>query len=296
MRLFKTESLKLNELQKESFSLERDIQRLIEENLHSVFGLEFVASEFELHGLRIDTLGFDSESKSFVIIEYKRERNLSVSDQGLSYLYLMLSNKSDFILEYNEKFSAKLKREDIDWSQSRILFIAPEFTTHQQMAIAFRDLPVELWEIQKYKNGFLILNQIEKPATNESIGSISTSLAKQVSKEIIVYDENQHLSKMNEKIKELYLGLSSGIKDFGSDVEVKPKKLYVGFWRNQRLFATIKFPKNKLRIKLALTVSELKDPAHLAKPRKKGGSVIYFSEANGIPYVLSLVKQGYDKN
>jgi len=37
-----------------------------------LFELGFVKSEFELHGLRIDTLTFDSESKAFVIIEYKR--------------------------------------------------------------------------------------------------------------------------------------------------------------------------------------------------------------------------------
>ena len=63
-------------------------------------------SEFELRGLRIDTLALDKESKAFVIIEYKRERNFSVVDQGMAYLNLMLNNKSDFILEYNESFSS----------------------------------------------------------------------------------------------------------------------------------------------------------------------------------------------
>jgi hypothetical protein len=43
-----------------------------------------VKSEFELHGLRIDTLAFDKESSVFVIIEYKKERNFSVIDQGMA--------------------------------------------------------------------------------------------------------------------------------------------------------------------------------------------------------------------
>jgi hypothetical protein len=73
---------------------------------------------------------FDDESKAFVIIEYKKDRNFSVVDQGMSYLNLMLNNKADFILEYNESFhsSPNLKREGVDWSQSRIIFISPEFT------------------------------------------------------------------------------------------------------------------------------------------------------------------------
>ncbi|MFZ0328463.1 MAG: hypothetical protein WBP64_05315 [Nitrososphaeraceae archaeon] len=54
-----------------------------------------VRSEFELHGFRIDTLAFDKESKAFVIIEYKKDRNLSVVDQGIAYLNLMLNNKAD---------------------------------------------------------------------------------------------------------------------------------------------------------------------------------------------------------
>lgn len=44
---------------------------MTEANLQELFELDFVKSEFELHGLRIDTLAFDRESKGFVIIEYK---------------------------------------------------------------------------------------------------------------------------------------------------------------------------------------------------------------------------------
>lgn len=48
------------------------MQKLTENNLDSIFGLEFIATEFQLHNLRIDTLAFDNETSSFVIIEYKR--------------------------------------------------------------------------------------------------------------------------------------------------------------------------------------------------------------------------------
>lgn len=105
MRIFSTKGTKLVEIAKEQFLLESEVQQLTEANLQDLFDLTLVKSEFELHGLRIDTLAFDKESGAFVIIEYKKDRNFSIVDQGFAYLNLMLNNKSDFILEYNESFS-----------------------------------------------------------------------------------------------------------------------------------------------------------------------------------------------
>jgi hypothetical protein len=145
VRIFSTKGTKLVEITEEQFPLEREVQRLTEANLQELFELVYVRSEFELHGLRIDTLAFDRESGAFVIIEYKKDRNFSVVDQGVAYLNLMLNNKADFILEYNAVFSDQpLKKADGDWSQSRIIFIAPEFTRYQQYAIGFKDLGIRL--------------------------------------------------------------------------------------------------------------------------------------------------------
>ena len=36
---------------------------------------------------------------------------------------LMLNNKSDFILEYNENCGGTIKMEDIDWPRSKVIFI-----------------------------------------------------------------------------------------------------------------------------------------------------------------------------
>jgi hypothetical protein len=160
LRIFSIKGTKLAEIAEEQFPLEKDIQRLTEENLQQIFELDLVRSEFEIHGLRIDTLAFDMESGAFVIIEYKKDRNFSVVDQGVAYLNLMLNNKADFILEYNERASSllsskTLKRDDVDWSQSRIIFISPEFTKYQQYAIGFKDLGIQLWEVHKYSNGLI---------------------------------------------------------------------------------------------------------------------------------------------
>ena len=162
MPLFSIKKDKLERVKEVPFKSERkDIQRITEYSLREVFGFELVRSELELDNLRIDTLAFDNENKSFIIIEYKINQSFSVIDQGYAYLSLLVNNKADFILEYNESKNKNLKRDDIDWSQSRVLFIAPQFTTYQKQAINFRDLPLELWEISRYENNTILFNQLK---------------------------------------------------------------------------------------------------------------------------------------
>lgn len=120
----------LEHVKETSFKFERELQQLTEKNLHSLLRLNFIRSEFSLNNFRIDTLAFDPEAKSFIIIEYKRDKNFSVIDQGYAYLSLMLNNKADFILEYNESQNKSLKRTDVDWTQSKVIFISPLFTTY----------------------------------------------------------------------------------------------------------------------------------------------------------------------
>lgn len=114
MPLFSIQNHKLERIKKIDFKLEKDIQKLTEENLKEIFGLELVRSEFQLNNLRIDTLAFDKESNSFIIIEYKKGSSFSVIDQGYAYLALLLNNKADFILEYNESKEDFLSKDYVN--------------------------------------------------------------------------------------------------------------------------------------------------------------------------------------
>ena len=72
MDLYNLNNNRLEPLNKSGFALEKDIQTLVERNLSSLFGLEFVSTEFAIDDFRIDTLAFDEENSAFVIIEYKK--------------------------------------------------------------------------------------------------------------------------------------------------------------------------------------------------------------------------------
>ena len=84
MDLYNLKKNKLAEVQRVSFKLEKDIQNLVEENVETLFNLEFISSEFSVGSFRLDSLCFDNETNSFVIIEYKKGSSYSVIDQGYS--------------------------------------------------------------------------------------------------------------------------------------------------------------------------------------------------------------------
>ena len=172
MDLYKlSKNNKLEYLESSKFDLEKDIQFVIEQNTQELFNLQFVKSEFTVNGYRIDTLCFNQETNSFVIIEYKNNNSYSVIDQGYTYLSTMLNNKSDFVLEYNETIGTNLKRNEIDWSQSRVMFISPSFNQYQKDSVNFKDIPFELWEVKRFSGDLIGLNQLSN-SSRESIKGI----------------------------------------------------------------------------------------------------------------------------
>lgn len=302
MAIFNVQNLKLSPIKERDINLEKDIQKLTEENLGTIFSLQFVSTEFSLHSFRIDTLSFDKETSAFVIIEYKRDRSFSVIDQGHAYLALMLNNKADFILEYNEKTKANLRKEDVDWSQSRILFLAQSFTTYQQNAINFRDLPIELWEVKVFDNSTILYNQLLSPEAKESIKTITRNkIIENVSKEVKVYTLDGHLNDAWEKAKNFFVPLREKILALGDDVEEKPQKLYVAY-RTQKNFVEIELQKEKLKIHMDIPKSELSDPRSISRDMENighygtGDTEISLDKAEDMNYVLTLIEQSYRRS
>jgi len=303
MSLFSIKNDMLQHIKEVPFKSERkDTQHITESSLKEVFGFEFVKSEIQLGSLRIDTLAFDYENKSFVIIEYKIDQSFSVIDQGYAYLALLLNNKAEFILEYNECKSQSLKRDDVDWSQSKVIFVSPKFTKYQKQAINFRDLPLELWEISKFANGTLLFNQLKSPETSESITKISprSEIVQKVSKEIKVYTENDHLSGLPNETIELYQELKERVLALGENIEVRSRKLYIGFVAGTN-FVDVRPQKNQLKLWINLPKGELDDPKNVARDVSNighwgnGDYELFVTLADDLNYLMTLIKQSFVK-
>ncbi len=299
MTIFQNSADKLEKIKQSSFKLEKEIQDLTERSLNEIFGLQIVKSEFALNGLRIDTLAYDRENNSFVIIEYKRDKNFSVIDQGYAYLSLMINNKADFILEYNGNCDGNLKKENVDWSQSRVLFVSSAFSKYQQQAINFKDLPIELWEISKYEKNLIQYTKLKSHENSESINKISkkSDVVGKVSSEVKVYTEEDHLTYCSEEIKLLYEGLKSQILSINDNIEVLPKKKYIAFKHN-RNFAYFIMKKQKIKLYLSLSKKDLendlvRDVSNIGHWGALDYQVI-ISRKKELPAVISLIKQSYD--
>ena len=304
MPIFTINGAKLDLISELPFNLEMDIQRLVERNLKTIFGLEFITSEFILDDLRIDSLAYDEESSSFVIIEYKRDKNFSVIDQGLAYLATLLKNKAEFILLYNEKTSKSIRKEKVDWSQSRVIFIAPFYTTYQRKAIEFKDFPIELWEIKKYSNSTILFNQVQAPEKGESITKIgqSSEVVRSISREIVTYTEEYQLEKCDSRIKDVYKELKDLILSLSPEITMKVTKSYIAFVHKKN-FVSIRTKRTWLLLHLALKKGELNDPKGVAlgTPNPEGHyDVTHYAlrvnDKSDLGYVLTLIKQAFDKN
>ena len=300
MQVFNLKGKQISSLKEKPFKLEKDIQTLFEANLEDLMGLRFIASEFRIKASRFDTVAFDEEMKSFVIIEYKRDRNFSVIDQGVSYLNLMLEYKADFIVEYNESQNKSIKRNEIDWSQSRVIFVSPTFTDFQKQASNFRDLPIELWEIKQFENDVIVINPIKKSKSAPTLNEVRTeddSPINKVSKEIKVYSEDDHLINKSDEIRELYETFKEAIFKLNNNIDIKPKKQEIGFTNDGKIFTDICILKSSLKLWINLKEGELDDPKGLARDMHgighwgNGDYELIITDTKDLEYIMSLVKQ-----
>lgn len=315
MQLFQNDRGVLTPIEKDSFKLEKDIQSLIESNMETLFGLEFVSSEFAVAEFRLDSLAYDEQNNSFVIVEYKKGHSYSVVDQGYSYLSVMLNNKAEFILEYNEKTGKQLKRNDIDWTSSRVIFVSPSFNTYQKNSVNFKDVPFELWEIKKFDGGLVALEQ-QVSNSNESIENISgsnpNSVIKKVTTEVKVSSEAQLTSGLNAELSDVWDAFRSQLLEL-PNTSIHTTQNYVSIKYDGTALIYVRFRKKELSCEIIrgnvypdgksrLKFFEIDDPKEVTGVRdwtwKSGvkGSVYTFSikSLDELDYRMYLVKQKYE--
>ena len=311
MNIYNFKNNTISQVNEMPFLLEKDIQSLVETNIYDLFGYSFVSSEFSVSEYRIDSLCFDEENNSFVIVEYKRGSSYSVIDQGYSYLSTMLNNKAEFILEYNERQNATLKRDEVNWSSSKVLFVSPSFNSYQKNSVNFKDVPFELWEIKRFEGNILCLEQ-HKATSKESIEKVTgDTLIKSVSKEVKPNLEEDVIVKSDIKTQKKWFELKEKLLNF-ENTEMVVGKGYIKFTKNGKGVCYFNFRKNffngeiiRGNIKVDGSKSKgffiIDDPKNIVRERdfewKSGdkGCRYIFDIKSGIDldYIEMLIKQKY---
>ena len=316
MKIFKGKNNKLEFINQVNFTLEKEIQRLVEDNLEDLFNLEFLESEHSTSNreFRFDTVAFDTENESFVIIEYKKDKNSSVIDQGMTYLNILNDSKSDLVLIYNNKHKCNKEISDFDWKLSKVIFISQNFNNFNIHAIN-NNLPIELWEIKKYANDLISLNPITTKYKGQFIdfdyNKNESKKRNKIETEFVNIDLDYHLDGATDIARNAFEKLREQIFSIDDSIEEVPKKLYIAYKINNKNFVDVIFWTQKTKDKLLITINlkegELSDLDKKARcfPVKENGKreghwgngdyEFELADENDIYYAIGLIKQSFDK-
>lgn len=307
MSLFKiqdTKAKKLRPVQSRNGrkTLERDIQKIFEDNLEEMLGVTFLAHEYATSfGGRMDTLGIDNEGNP-CIIEYKKGQNDSVINQGLSYLRWLLDHKDSFEKICNQQDVAT----KIQWSAPRVICVAESYNKFDSDTADLLPINIELYKYKMYEDGLISL---EKEAYQKIRLSGQPKLDTEGKKRKLAdlqetYSLEDHLAKSDESTQEMFQSLKESILELDQNITEEPKKQYLAYKMTSN-FVDVIFKKSKLKLMINVKSGELDDPESKARDLENpvhvgrwgnGDYQIEISKEDDIPYAMNLIKQSYELN
>lgn len=237
IKLFNIQSNTATEIAGSASGLEKPLQTLFEQNLDTLLGVRFLASEHStgsVHGGRIDTLGID-ENGSPVILEYKRSISENVVSQGLYYLDWLMDHKAEFELLVLKKLGGE-QAESIDWTGPRLICVASDFTKFDEHAIRQINRNIDLVRYKKFGDGLLALELATTVTASGSAAEVQATAQDKSNKKKAsgrAWDKpvTQMLAEMDEDTAALVDELRSFITSLGDDVVEKELKLYLAYRR-----------------------------------------------------------------
>lgn len=218
----------------------------------------------------------------------------------MSYLNTLLKYKADFILEYQERTGKLLSKKRVDWSQSKVVFVSPNFTPFQRQAVDFKDLNIELWEVKRFEHDLLFVSGVKKSADAPSINTFKRSNENSLSlvnQELKTYLEEDHKAGKPDFILELYEEFKNFLFQMIPDLELIPRKLYLAFKRNRKNIVDIEIQQKQLKLFINAKVGELDDPRKIVRDVSQighwgnGDYQIIIQNDDNLEYIMSLIKQ-----
>lgn len=117
--------------------------------------------------------------------------------------------------------------------------------------------------------------------------------------DVSTYSEQDHYDYGSQTTNWLYDTLKSKILAFSNEVKVVPKKKYIDFLRYTN-FGDIVFYRNQLNLYLNMKTGSLDDPRKIAvdissNPHNSSEYSIFVDDRSDLEYILTLIRQSYEK-
>jgi len=237
MPLFELSKSKLSTVEQTNFALEKDLQTLVEENLGTVFNCRFVATEYSTgaqHAGRIDSLAL-SEDNNPVIIEYKKVESSDLINQSLFYLSWIQDHKGDFEIAVQKTMGSDV---EVDWSDVRVICIAPNYKKYDLHAVQVMGANIELWTYRLFKNGSLYFEEVfQKSYPSISAGNKigGTSKKSTTTHKNATYTIEQHTENKPQKIIDITYAVQEYMLGLDTAMDEVPKKHYIAYKISQNI-------------------------------------------------------------
>ena len=243
-----------------NFDVERDLQRLVEANLESLFSCRFIGTEFPTgvqHGGRIDTLAL-SEDNNPVIIEYKKVASSELVNQSLYYLAWIGDHKGDFENAARKALGPKVS---VDWDDVRVICLAPSYKKFDIHAVQVMGTSIELWTYRLFSNQTLYIEEVQQremiggdsssPVFGKNPVMVAAGKKAAISRKTGIYTFEQHIKDKPASIQEIVLALQEYVLGLDPAIEETPKKLYVAY-RTTKNFVCVDVRKKNVYLFLKL--------------------------------------------
>ena len=220
----------VQELPSKQVALEKDLQKLLEENMFTFFGVTFLKSEYKITNGRMDSIGID-ENNCPVIFEYKRSVNENVINQGLFYLDWLLDHKADFKLLVMDVLG-KEKATNIDWSMPCVICIANDFTKFDEHAVNQMQRNIKLVRYRKFGDNLIAFEHLNAPQVQPI--TYEEPQTKPFPKNILKEKAfKQYFAEAGDKNQNIFYSIRDYILSLGDDIAENQLKLYVAFKKSK---------------------------------------------------------------
>lgn len=303
MAVFKISNSKVKKLIARDLDLERNLQELFEANLEEILNIIFLAHEYSTSfGGRIDTLGIDRNG-SPCIIEYKKNQNDNVINQGLSYLRWLLDHKADF-----EILCRKVELDiDIDWDSPRVICIAESYNKFDLDTADILPINVELLRYRIYDENILYVEPENYQKVRISTSAIIRKSKQDKGKTVRLqktYTIDDHLAGFSKEAVDLFQSLREKILALDENIIEEAKAKYIAY-KTSTNFTDVHLQQSGVKIYLNVKSGQLNDPRGLArdltKPKRighwgNGDYEVKLEKESNLEGVFELIKLSYDLN
>ncbi len=259
IKLFRYGPQGAKELAGVSALIEKQLQKLIESQMETFLGVRFLASEYstgKTHKGRIDSLGLD-ENGCPVIIEYKRHVNENVMTQGLFYLDWLLDHRAEFWKLVMDKLGKEVA-DSIEWTGTRLICIAGDFTRYDEHAVALMPRNIELIRYRLFGDDLILFELVNSvsvaDASNTGAEESPVGKAQTANKAEYKTHANQ-LTSASPDMLALFEQFSSYVHSLGDDIQQKQLKLYVAFSRIKNFICATLISKHDPHVRIWLKLN-----------------------------------------